>query len=82
MAEQINDLVIQRALRNVAGQSGMTPQQVRRNIEKMLEESRSCTDPRAKAAWDEIPHVGEVPTMEEVFRYLAERIENQIGSKK
>ena len=37
MAEQINDLVIPRALRNVAGQSGMTPQQVRRNIEKMLE---------------------------------------------
>ena len=79
MSEQINDLEIQKAVRLVAARSGMTPQQVRRNIEKMLEESRACNDPRTQAAWSEIPCVGDIPTMEEVFRHLAEKIGNQMN---
>lgn len=78
MTGRIDDLDIQRAVRMVAARSGMTPQRVRRNIEQMLEESRSCNDPKAQAAWEEIPCVGEIPTMEEVFRHLAGKIGNQI----
>ncbi len=70
----INDLEIQRAIRLVAEQSGMTPQQVRRNIEQMLAESRTSTDPNAQAAWADIPCSGEIPTLEEVMKYLADRI--------
>ena len=73
----LDDLEIQRALRRVAKMSGSTPQQVRRNIELMLEESRACPDPKAQAAWAEIPCAGSIPTMDEVMQYLSEKMRNR-----
>ena len=70
----LNDLEIQRVIREVASRSGTTPGQVRHNIEQLLEESRACRDPKVRAAWAAIPCKGETPTMEEVMNYLAERL--------
>ncbi|HPJ03881.1 MAG TPA: hypothetical protein PKU80_13730 [Candidatus Limiplasma sp.] len=70
----LTDLDIERSIRAVAKQSGQTPAQVRRNIKEMLDETRACADPKHQEAWALIPHSGEEPTMEDVFRYLAERI--------
>ena len=70
----LTDLYIERSIRAVAKQSGQTPAQVRHNIQKMLDETRACTDPKHKEAWALIPHSGEEPTMEDVFRYIAEQI--------
>ena len=81
MVKQLDDLEIQRVIRKTAAETGSTPQQVRQNIEEMLAESRDCTDPKARAAWAEIPCNGDVPTLEGVFRYLAERIDKQLNNK-
>lgn len=70
----INDLEIQRVIRMVAQQSGMPAKQVRKNIEQMLEESRSCPGAEAEAAWSAIPRRGETPTLEEVMNYIADQV--------
>lgn len=73
----ITDIDIQKTIRKVAKQYGQTPARVRKNIQAVLDESRASTDAHHKEAWALIPHDGDTPTLEDVFRYLAERIAEQ-----
>ena len=74
----ITDLDIQQVIRQIAKQYGQTPTQVRHNMKEMLAESRASTDERHVEAWSLVPHEGDEPTLEDVVRYVAERISDQI----
>lgn len=70
----LTDQEIELSLQAVARKYGQTPEQVRRNIQEMLDESRACADEEHQEAWALIPHSGDAPTLEDVFRYCAEMV--------
>lgn len=65
-------LTPQEAIRQVARKNGVSPEEVRREIEQALSEGMRSPDPRVQAFWRQIPSRTGIPTVEEVVRFLAE----------
>lgn len=72
----IDDLEIQHILCRVAEASNTDVHSVRRNIRQALTEGYASMNAEHRKAWAQIPHAGDIPTLEEVIRYLAGRIED------
>lgn len=57
-------------LRFMAQEEKCTPEEVRREIELVLEEAQSDAQPILRQRWQEIPHKGEKVTPEEFLDYV------------
>ena len=62
---------VKKILKQVAKEHGVSVNEVQRDIEALLVETRNNPDPSVQAAWAAIPCKGETPTIEEVVAYLA-----------
>lgn len=67
-----DDLVIRKALKEIARREGITVKELRHSIEQMLEEGRNSGDPEVLSAWAEIPG-GVKASVEDVIRHVVLR---------
>lgn len=59
------------AIEKIARENGVTIFEVRREIEKAIEEGMKSTEPNAIRFWHSIPRQGITPTPEEAIMYIA-----------
>ena len=69
-----NHLSAEQALQAVAQQNGTTVDEVKKEIALAILAGMSNPDPAVQARWKDIPHVGDVPTPEEMITYISERL--------
>ena len=62
---------LDRIIEQVASQNRVTPQEVRREMQKVMESAMASTDPVVQAQWSKIPRKGETVTLEELIEYVA-----------
>lgn len=64
-------------LTRIAWKSGTSKKQVRKEIEEAIQDAYMRThasgDPKALALWSEIPRESEIPTADELIRWLANK---------
>lgn len=58
-------------IRRIAMKEGSSVERVRQHIQIAMIAGMMSPDPKARAAWEQIPHTGEVPTPEEAIAYYA-----------
>lgn len=63
-----------KAMERIAQENGISIFEVRREIEKAIEEGMKSTDPNAVQFWKNVLHEGATPTPEEVMVYLAHMV--------
>ncbi len=61
----------------IAIENNTTPEEVRREIEKAIDEAMSSPDPQARIFWENIPKKSAKPTPEEVIAYIAGEIKKK-----
>jgi ribosome recycling factor len=62
---------IQKALKKIAKKEGVSVGEVRREIEKAIQEARSNPDPKIQAFWNSIPYKGDELTPEDVIAHIS-----------
>lgn len=62
-----------KALEKIAIREGITVEMVKKHIQVAMISGMMNSDPQAQHAWERMPHVGEMPTPEEVVCCLAEK---------
>ena len=62
---------MERILRQIAENNGMSIVDVRREIELAIEEARENPDVSIQAFWKSVPRKGDKPTIEEVILHIA-----------
>ena len=67
------------ALERIAAREGTTPDMVRKHIQVGLINGLISEDPQIRAAWAQIPHAGEIPTVDEVIAYYATQLSGKNG---
>ena len=63
------DLII----REIAEENGVTPEDVRKDMQTALSEGFNNPDPQVRAIWEQIPRAGEMPTIEEFLLWASQR---------
>lgn len=61
-------------MEKIAQENGVTIFEVRREIEKAIEEGMKSAEPSAIHFWHSVPRQGEIPTPEEVVLYMAQMV--------
>lgn len=59
----------------LAKREGVSPDEIRAKIAARIQEGLHDPNPDKRAAWEQIPHVGEIPTPEEYVRFVVEKLE-------
>lgn len=59
------------AILTIALKEGITAEEVRKNIQEVIDMGMTNPDPAVKQFWDAVPHQGERPSPEEVILYIA-----------
>ena len=63
----------------IAAKNGVTPEEVRREMEQALKEARASSDLQIRATWEKISINGEEPASEDVVGYaVAELIRRML----
>lgn len=65
---------LQKVLRIIAKQNGITEAHVRQEIQRALDEGWNSTDERVRTNWRKIPTKYQKPTMEEVVEFIINSI--------
>ncbi len=71
-----------KALQLIAAENGCSVAEVRREINKAIDEGMKSTDPKAMELWASIPRKGDKPTPEEVIKAVSKRALNQMNADK
>lgn len=58
-------------LKIIAASKGISPKEVEREMQRAIDIGFDSTDDSVRAAWENIPHKGERPTVKEVIEALA-----------
>lgn len=61
---------INRILKKIAIKNGVSVEQVRRDIQKALDEGWNSSDEKVREYWRKIPSKHEKPTLEEVILHI------------
>lgn len=61
----------------IALENNTTPQEIRKEIEKAIDEAMNNPDPKTRIFWDNIPKRGARPTPEEVIAYAAAEVKKK-----
>jgi len=67
-----------KAIEKIAEREGISPQDVRREIEKALLIGWCNSDPAIRENWRHIPCKGDMPTPEELIIYLAKNVKARL----
>ncbi len=68
------------AIRAVAQKEGLTAAQVRADMAEAIAAAWNHPDPSIRAAWDGLPHAGEVPTPEELIAWITHKLSAGSGN--
>lgn len=78
MGKKINVRLI---FEKIAVESNTTVQEVQREMESVIRAGFKNPDPKIQEQWNRIPRAGDVPTPDELIRYIAGRAkEGNAGS--
>ncbi len=66
------DLII----REIAEENGVTPEDVRKDMQTALGEGFNNPDPQVRAIWEKIPREGEMPTIEEFLLWASQHVKS------
>ena len=70
---------MQDIIKAIAARNGVTPAEVRREMEPALKEARSSTDPQVKTTWEKISPSEDASAVEDVVGYaVAELIRKML----
>jgi len=58
-----------------AKERNITVEEMKAILSAHIERGLNSPDPKKRAQWEKIPHVGEIPTPEEWLRYAVETLE-------
>ena len=64
-------MTVNNIIKKIAKQQHTTPERIRREMEKAMEEAKRSKDPAVQARWAAIPHKGTDVTLEEFLTYVA-----------
>ena len=68
--ENMNKEKFEWMLEEVAHLNGITKEQVRQEMQEVMEEGMRCPDPEVQQRWAQIPKQGEKVTLEEFVEYI------------
>ena len=63
-----------RAFEKIARKEGVSVDEVRREIQKAIDDAMQSDDPAVQSYWKKIKYKGEKPTPEEVVLYIAKQV--------
>lgn len=63
-----------RAFEKIARKEGVSVDEVRREIQKAIDDDMQSDDPAVQSYWKKIKYKGEKPTPEEVVLYIAKQV--------
>lgn len=63
-------------IKHVAKENAVTEDEVRRDMTQLIAEGFRNPDPSIQERWKSIPHVGKIPTPEEVIIWSVEQLKN------
>ena len=69
------------ALRKVAEENGVSVEEVRREIQAIIDDLYNSDDPEIKNKWHSITETGQKPTVEQMIEYLTAKVTNQMNNK-
>ena len=65
-------MTVDNIIKKIAKQQHTTPERIRKEMEKAMEEAKRSQDPAVQARWAAIPRKGTDVTLEEFLTYVAE----------
>ena len=68
---------VNKALIQIAATHGVSVTDIRRDIQKALDEGWNNSDPKVQEYWRKIPSRCEKPTLEEVIEFMAKEIKRK-----
>ena len=69
------------ALRKVAEENGVSVEEVRREIQAIIDDLYNSDDLEIKNKWRSITETGQKPTVEQVIEYLTAKVTRQMNNK-
>lgn len=69
------------ALRKVAEENGVSFEEVRREIQAIIDDLYNSDDLEIKNKWRSITETGQKPTVEQVIEYLTAKVTRQMNNK-
>ena len=69
------------ALRKVAEENGVSLEEVRRDIQAIIDDLYNSDDPEIKSKWRSITETGQKPTVEQMIEYLTAKVTRQMNNK-
>lgn len=60
--------------KEIAVKYGITPDEVRNEIQQTIDEAFSNPDPEIRKRWENVPRKGDKPTAEEFIKYMSHEI--------
>ena len=69
------------ALRKVAEEHGVPVEEVRREIQAIIDDLYNSDDPEIKCKWRSITETGQKPTVEQMIEYLTAKVTSQMNNK-
>ena len=69
------------ALRNVAEENGVSVEEVRREIQAIIDDLYNSDDPEIKSNWHSITETGQKPTVEQMIEYLSAKVTSQLNNQ-
>ena len=64
-------MTLNKIIKTIAKQHHTTPERIRKEMEKTMEEAKRSKDPAVQARWASIPRKGTDVTLEEFLTYVA-----------
>ena len=64
-------MTVDNIIKKIAKQQNTTPEHIRKEMEKAMEEAKRSQDPAVQARWAAIPRKGADVTLEEFLTYVA-----------
>lgn len=61
-------------IRQIAMQNGVTPAEVKKDMQEAIREAMASPDPKVQAEWKKISPSGKEPSIEELLTYLTLRL--------
>ena len=69
------------ALRKVAEENGVSVEEVRREIQAIIDDLYNNDDPEIKSKWRSITETGQKPNVEQMIEYLTAKVTSQMNNK-
>jgi len=72
--KKMKDTEVAQVFEQIAKQEGITADQVRQEIQKLIDDAIKNLNPAVQERWKRIPSKGDTPTPEEIIRYIVNQL--------